>query len=379
MAVRDDSAGRRRVTLVTSSLDVGGASRVMTILANAWAAAGQQVTIIALDWVREPFFPLEPRVDVRHLDLLGTSTGPVAAVLKNLRRVVALRRSIRSSEPDVVVSFGDRTNVRCLLATIRQPWPVVVADRTAEQPMSGLAWRWLRRRTYRRADGFVLQTEAMTREVHGKLRDRVTVIPNPVPDLSDEPPGPRGAADGIHRVVGLGRLVPQKGFDTLIDAFAIVAARDPDAILEIWGAGPEEVGLRGRIRSLQLEGRVVLAGQTERPDEVLRSATVYVLSSRMEGFPNVLLEAMALGRPVVAVDCRFGPAEIVRHGVDGYLVPPGDTPALAEAIMAVLASPTLRTSLGARAIEVRTRFALEGIVERWDQLIAAVIRRRNVP
>ena len=368
---------RRRITLVASSLDVGGTSRVMTILANAWVAMGRPVAIVVLDWPRESFFPLDPRVEVRHLDLISESHGMLSAILNNLGRVRALRRHIGATRPEVVLSFGDRTNVRALLASIGAPWAITVADRTAAQPSSGRPWRWLRRSTYPRADALVIQTEAMTRELAPRLRARAVVIPNPVPDLPGEEPGSTPSRAAEHRVVALGRLVPQKGYDTLIDAFAAVAARDPLARLEIWGAGPEEDPLRRQIAALGLAGRAELAGQTDRPLDVLRSATVVALASRVEGFPNVLLEAMSLGRPVVAVDCRYGPAEIVRDGVDGFLVPPGDTAALADAISTVLDLPILQGSMGEAGREVRTRFGVEAIVARWDALIEAVAMRRG--
>ncbi|PVR98801.1 hypothetical protein C4663_23105, partial [Salmonella enterica subsp. enterica serovar Give] len=149
----------------------------------------------------------------------------------------------------------------------------------------------------------------------------------PVPDL--ETPNESSGVDGL--IVALGRLVPQKGFDLLIDAFALVGPQLPEARLEIWGAGPEEARLRAQIARLGLADRVSLPGQTTHAADVLSSATVVALSSRVEGFPNVLLEAMALGRPVVALDCRYGPAEIIRHGVDGLLVTSREPHALAGA------------------------------------------------
>jgi GalNAc-alpha-(1->4)-GalNAc-alpha-(1->3)-diNAcBac-PP-undecaprenol alpha-1,4-N-acetyl-D-galactosaminyltransferase len=368
--------GWRRLTLVASSLDVGGTSRVMTTLANAWVEAKRDVEIVALDWPRDPFFPLDRRVEVHHLDMIQASKGPISAVRNNLRRVSAMRQAIEATDPDVVLAFGDRANVRTLIATIWQPWPIVVSERTAAQPYSGRAWHWLRRLTYPRADSVVFQTAAMARDVYPRLGERVSVIPNPVPDLPPDAADVATSRIDERRAVALGRLVPQKGYDTLLSAFAIVAARDREARLQIWGAGPEEQRLHEQIVRLGLADRVELAGQTDHPADALRSATVVVLTSRVEGFPNVLLEAMALGRPVVAVDCRYGPAEIVRDGIDGYLVPPGDTAALADAIASVLASPTLQMSMSERALEVRSRFALEPILASWDELIDSVIARR---
>jgi glycosyltransferase involved in cell wall biosynthesis len=120
---------------------------------------------------------------------------------------------------------------------------------------------------------------------------------------------------------------------------------------------------------------VTLAGATRQPAAALARSEIFVLSSRIEGFPNVLIEAMALGRPVVAFDCTFGPAEIVRDGVDGLLVPVGDVDALAAAIVRLLGEPDTRAALGRRAVEVRERFALPAILDRWTGLVRASIRR----
>ena len=201
-----------RITFVISSVDVGGASRVMTTLANALAVAGRPVTILTLDWPRPSFFAMDPAVNVRHLDLLRSSTNFVSALWNNARRIVVMRRAIRASRPDVVISFMDRTSIVVLLAMIGCRVPVVVSDRTSQDPTSGRIWQTLRRVTYRRAAAIVLQTQAMARDIHPELRRLVTVIPNPIPDELDQPLDCRPAIrprEGL--VVALGRLVPQKG------------------------------------------------------------------------------------------------------------------------------------------------------------------------
>jgi glycosyltransferase involved in cell wall biosynthesis len=168
--------------------------------------------------------------------------------------------------------------------------------------------------------------------------------------------------------MGLGRLTPEKGFDLLIEAFARIAPAWPMARLVIWGEGDERARLEAIRARLDLVDRVELPGATRSPERELRSATIFVLSSRLEGLPMVLLEAMAVGRPVVACDCDYGPRDIIRPGVDGLLVPPEDVPALAEAIDGLLRDDERRGTLGRRAVEVRERFAIEAISDRWDAL-----------
>ena len=375
-AAEDRPAAHARVTFVVSALVVGGAERVLTALANGWAGRGSAVTIISLDSDElPPFFTIDPGVTTVRLDLQTDSANAAAAIMNNLRRLIRLRRAIRRTRPDVVISFMDRTNVLVLLATIDGRWPVIVADRTAGDPASGRSWRFLRRITYRRASAIVVQTEASGRVIDPWLRRRTIAIPNPV--LEPEPPlaaGPVGGEEP-HLVVALGRLVDQKGFDLLIEAFATVVRRVPDARLEIWGDGPEREALAAAIEARGLAEHVTLAGATRQPQAALARSEVFVLSSRIEGFPNVLIEAMALGRPVVAFDCTFGPAEIVRHGVDGLLVPVGDVDGLAAAVVRLLSEPETRTAMGQRAVEVRGRFAPGAILDRWMRLAQATSRR----
>jgi glycosyltransferase involved in cell wall biosynthesis len=282
--------------------------------------------------------------------------------------------AIGRTRPDVVISFMDRTNVLVLLATVGARRPVFVADRTAADPASGRIWRTLRRITYRRATAVVVQTEASAKALDERLRRRAVAIPNPV--LDEPADAATTAASGeSHLVVALGRLVPQKGFDLLIDAFASVVRDVPDARLEIWGDGPERASLAAAIERRGLGGCAILAGETRQPAAVLGRSEIFVLSSRIEGFPNVLIEAMALGRPVVAFDCTFGPAEIVRDGLDGLLVPAGDVDGLGAAIVRLLTEPETRVAIGRRAVEVRERFALPGILARWSELVDARVKR----
>jgi glycosyltransferase involved in cell wall biosynthesis len=368
----DDSAREKpvRVTFVISGLVVGGAERVLIALANEWVKVGRPVTIVTFDAPeRPPFFPVDPRIELRRLGLAGVSRGPIEAIANNLRRIVGLRRAIARTRPDAVVSFMGRTNVLTLLATIGQPWPIIVAERTSRDPQMRSGWRLLRRLAYRRAAAIVVQTQASARSIPADLRDRAVAIPNPVLDVPDRVGGPESAEGDPNLVVAIGRLVPQKGFDLLIGAFAGVVARLPRARLEIWGAGPSGGDLEAAIARASLGQSVTLCGETDDPAAVIRRSALLVLSSRVEGFPNVLLEAMALGRAVIAFDCPFGPAEIIRDGIDGRLVPAGDVVALTAATVALLSSPADRLAMGTRATDVRDRFALAAILAAWGDVV----------
>src|SRR5262249_25449025 len=153
-----------------------------------------------------------------------------------------------------------------------------------------------------------------------------------------------------------GRLVPSKGFDVLIDSFSRIAARHQEWNLVIAGKGPEQTALDAQVRRLGLGGRVKLAGWFADPSEALGSAGLFVMSSRYEGFPNALLEAMAAGLPVISFDCDSGPSEIIRDNVDGVLVPAGDVALLERAMERLMSDETERRRLGECARDVVRRF-----------------------
>ncbi len=399
-----------RVTCVIPALSVGGAERVLTALANRWVEMGWSVTLVTFAGPSDPaFYRPDPRVVEQRLDLFASSRSPLSAIPRNLGRLRRLRRSIAASAPDAVLSFMDRTNVLALLATVGQPWPVVVSERTNPSVSPGRAWALLRSIAYRRAARVVVQTASARDSMPARLREKVAVIPNPAlepgfadpadplsaaadssgpvpaaPAVGSAAPASSGTeaaavrsgttpdtdgADRADRVIALGRLVPAKGFDLLLRAFAGVHDAVPSARLEIWGDGPERRMLEDLVRELGLVGVARLPGETHDPAAALARGCVVALSSRHEGFPNVLLEAMMQGIPTVAFDCRFGPAEIIRDGVDGRLVPAGDVDALGAAMRQLLADSDERERMGIRAREVGERFSLETVGRAWDALL----------
>jgi glycosyltransferase involved in cell wall biosynthesis len=169
--------------------------------------------------------------------------------------------------------------------------------------------------------------------------------------------------------VGVGRLGVEKGFDLLIRAFAGIAGEHPRWRLTILGEGEERGALVAEIERSGLAGRVDLPGREADAAGVLRRSDLFVLSSRYEGFPNALCEAMACGLPVIAFDCHSGPAEIIRDGVDGVLVPAGNIDALSTAMARLIVDPEGRRRMGARATEVSDRFSVERIGSLWERIL----------
>jgi glycosyltransferase involved in cell wall biosynthesis len=219
-------------------------------------------------------------------------------------------------------------------------------------------------RHYPKLDLVSVLTERDAEDYRAVLGSRVRVVrvPNAVPD-----PGTRrtGAAKVV---VAAGRLARQKGFDLLIDAFAQVAHRYPDWQLHIYGGGEERGRLLAQILLLGLERQVRLMGYSANLSEQMSQAALYVMSSRVEGFPMVLLEAMSVGLPVVSFDCPNGPGDLVRQGTNGVLVRAGDVGGLADALCAVMADPGRRERMGEAARATAREYDIGRISHRWETL-----------
>ncbi len=363
----------RQLTLVIHALHTGGAERVLARMANHWAAAGDEVTLITLDAVESDTLQLHPQVGRIGLDAMRPATSRWQGVLNNLGRLWQLRRAIRQAGARPVISFTDKMNVLTLLACRGLAVDVVIAERSqpAHQTLSP-GWARLRRLTYPRCRALVVQTEAVAVACRALVGERpIYVIPNPaVPLAQPTPEFPAPRATGTRCVLCLGRLSREKGFDLLIRAFAQVAVQHGQWTLQIVGDGEQRSTLEDLIGELGLRGRVQLPGWSEQPGGLLQQADLFVLPSRYEGFPNVLLEAMASGLPVISFACDSGPSEIIRHDLDGLLIPPQDITALAAALDRLMSDATARERLGRRAVEVVARFAETAFYERWEQVLA---------
>lgn len=361
-----------RIAILASGLGAGGAEQVIAQLAHHWCGAGHGVDVITFDRPEDPIFHRLPEQVVLHR--LGGRSGfaGMAGRVFALRQV--LRRRAAAERPQVIVSFLTKNNLIAALATLGTPTRLVCAERNnPERQGTHPLWNLLLRLLYRRADAIVCQTEAVRRCFPAAVQGKLMTIANPVPA-----PDVARAAGEVKRVCAVGRLTQQKGFDLLITAFARVAPRWSDWRLDIWGDGPERAALEGQIRDLGLEGRVVLRGLSPRPRAWVAEAGIFVLSSRYEGFPNVLGEAMAAGLPVIAADCDFGPADMVEQGRSGILVPcqsRGESPGvLGEAIAGLIADPFTRSRMGAAAAEAMARFQPARILREWDEVLAQVLR-----
>lgn len=366
-----------RLTLIIHSLRAGGAERVMSTMANYWADKGWSVTLLTFTDNEEiPFYNLDPQVDFIPLGIARKSSSLFSSIKNNMHRINTLRTAILKSKPDAVISFMGQTNVVTLLATQNLNIPVIVSVRNNVQKQSNsIIWQNLQKWTYFLADRIVVQTQRLIFTIPSRLQKRSCVIPNPVqlPTKQSHKCLPYHGRQDEHCLIAVGRLEQQKGFDILLKAFSILKDDYPKWTLTILGEGTLRLDLMLLCQQLDIKDRVSFPGREKNIYQKLQNADIFVMSSRFEGFPNALCEAMACGLPVISADCPYGPREIIRDGIDGLLVPSENVLELASAMGQLMNDATQRNYLAQRATEITERFGVEKIMKQWEDMLRQII------
>ena len=304
------------------------------------------------------FYPLDERVNVVCLEPeSGKRFGTV-------QRVKKLHSLLKKNCPDVLVGMSPFMSAYAVFCTIGLRTAAVGTERA--NPFVLYADRkttFLRKTVSFLCKGFVCQTEKALSFFPASVRRKAAVIPNAVfnPLVFDTSvPNEREKV-----ITAVGRLDHNKAFDILLKAFAKVHAEYPDHGLTIYGDGPDRDALLSLADRLGVAQQFHLPGKI--PDAILSVArsVVFVLSSRSEGMPNALMEAMAAGVPCISTRCDMGPEELIRDGENGLLVPVDDPDALADAILRILHDDTLADELSCHALEIRETHSIRSVAALW--------------
>lgn len=360
-----------KIALIISSLARGGAEKILSLLANHWASHGHAVTIFTMTSPEaHPEYPLNDHITVKSLSIVKISTNPISAFLNNLHRITTIREALSSNNPDVIVSFGDQTNILCLLALTGVGIPIIVSERVDPRfhPIGRLRG-FLRKHLYGNAAALVVQCDEFASVFNASTRERAVIIENPIfPPLSTE--GGRSPASPP-TILSAGRLSRQKGMDVLIQAFALVHARHPDWRLLIFGEGEERQALERLTRQLKIDDKVKLPGKTDSLGMAMQETQIFALASRYEGQPNVLGEAMARGMAVVATDCP-ATTKMITDQQNGMLVSIEDIDSLSTALDRLMANESLRDFMGENATRITHLYDNKTVMSKWDALLQSI-------
>lgn len=352
-----------KALLMLPSFVAGGAERVLVIIANSLAERNIETTIVVYDTDSE-FYKLADNIKLVRLNMPEVKRGGYKKYYRMPYNVKIVRSVVREADPDVVISFSYITNVMALLACKKIGKKVVISERTDPVRYNRLQ-RLFMSLLYKKADGFVYQTNAIKRRYSDKygIKNSV-VIYNPV--TSDQI-GERSKKEKI--VLSVGRLIPEKNQELLIRAFA-TSEKLNEYSLHIYGDGPLKVQLQELIKNLNVENRVKLCGVELDPIKRHNEATVFALTSYVEGFPNVLIEAMANGIVCVASDIESGVVrEIIQDGENGYLFRNRDVEDLRNKLEKAVACSAENKRIEVNAVKVIDVMNVDHIVDKWIDYI----------
>jgi len=350
---------RDSIVLVIPTLRQGGAERVMSILAEQWAALRYDVHIVLL--AGGPlFYGISNSISVHDLGFNSKNKG--GRICSEIITLLKLRRLIVEIHPLFVLSFMEKYNSFTIIASACTGISVFVSDRSSPTRVFPWTTRLLRWFTYSFATGIIAQTEMAREHLNNRLMfmSNTCVIPNPVRESTV---ANKGVKENI--IISAGRLSPEKGHDHLIRAFSKM--RIDQWRLVILGDGPMRPVLKDMAIKLGVSDRFELPGAIDNVDHWLERASIFAFPSLSEGFPNALAEAMAAGLPCVSFDCDAGPRDIIQDGVNGFLIPVGDGDGLLMRIQQLIDDPSLRHRIGMAAKNASWRFNADQIAERYLQ------------
>lgn len=358
----------------------GGAARVAAILIDQWSRMGIDAYLTTFEPKGAPSaYEISPAVQRIQIGYFASAQNPLGMLSTNWGRIRELRNVLRAVRPQAVVSFLLEANVVAVMAAQGLNIPVYISERNHPAHLRLSApKRMIRRQLYPRASELCVQTTDIAKWFKEHLRIDCQVIPNPV-NAADSTLRPSSLETGrpgeTHRLLALGRLESQKGFDLLIKAFAMIAPEFPEWTLIIHGEGAERRALEEQINQLGLAKRAVLPGTTREPLAKLLAADIYVHPARFEGYPNALLEALVAARCVVATDCPGATREVLADGRYGLLARNEDVTGLAERLREAMGNAGLRERFSRLSHEAVRELTPSAIAQRWLDLIAGTLRK----
>ena len=351
-------------------LSGGGAERVVANLSNLFQADGNDVVLVNTYKTLNEYYVFN---NVKRVYLEKKCNENKSRFIKNIKRIKALRKIIKTEKPDVVLSFMLEPNFRTILATRGLKVKTIISVRNDPKIIySGKMGRWISKRLMPKADGCVFQTEEAKTFFPKKLQNKSTIILNAVKEEFFSIV--RKPIEG--NIISIGRLMPQKNYKLLIDAFNLIKNENPNTTLSIYGDGKIKEELLDYISLLNLQERVRLFGHVENVEQILSTADMFVLPSNFEGMPNVLMEALASGTPCISTDCPCGgPRYLIENNVNGLLVPVNNVEILARSMLSLLKDNSRKNKFSIEGKKKAASFKPDVIYLQWLNYIKEIMEK----
>lgn len=367
---------KKNIAIVVSAMNLGGAQRVVSILCDHWIKSGYEVSLIStFTGNKTNHYEVNKSVKLFYLAEYKFTFGNRS--LKLIFKLLQLRRIFKELETDVIISFLTRVNIASALATFGMKRKLVICERTWT-PFATLNknFYWFYRQLFANVARIIVQTDQSKNWLYENFSNsRVTVIPNPVsyplPIQKERSVSPFKLISKNKKIIlASGRLHKFKQFDLLLQAFSKIYHLYDNWDLVILGDGDERKSLQSRVNNFGIQARVHMPGSVGNISDWYNASDIFVLSSLVEGFPNVLLEAMAYGLPCISFDCNTGPREMIEHNKNGLLVAPAEkSEGLAAAIKKLIDNPDLRENISSKSRNIRDKFSINNIMNIWDDVL----------
>ena len=362
---------KKKIAFVIASLSHGGAERVISNLSNGLL---EKFEIVIITFAKAPpFYPLDARVKVvACCDVIETPTTIYQSLKLNYILTTRIYKILRKEGVNIVIGFITSANILAIIAARIYGIPSVISER--DNPLAGglpKFWLILKKLVYPFAHRIVLQTEGIKKVFEIRIKsEKITVLRNPIAseltNLRDE------NVKKENLILTVGRLDENKNQAEIIKAFGSIGLRT-DWKLLIIGDGHKKQELTDLIYSLNLTDNIEIISKVERIDKYYNKASIFVFTSKTEGFPNALLEAMHFGLPSISKDCNFGPSDLIDDGVNGYLVPINQEKVLEKRLTQLMNNPELRLKFSKKAQMTTENYKSEKVVAQWEELINSII------
>lgn len=342
----------KSIAIISPKLSHGGSERFSINISKGLSERGYKISLLTGPKEKQEY---EMPQNVQRAELLGKTNF--------LGDIKEIHKYLETNRIDICLAVGIYSNLIAAAANFKLKTKIVLLERNAPK-QDRLSWksRLLRKLLYIRGDAFVFQTPDALSFYSSFIQKKGVVIANP---LKEGLPNRGGKANT--EIVAVGRLEKQKNYPMLLKAMKIVTEKNSDYILRIFGEGPCRNEVISMIEALDLKDKVILEGFCDNVHEKIVNSDIFVMSSDYEGLPNALMEAMAMGFPVVATDCPCGgPRMLIDNGENGILVPVNNSQALSAAIIKLIQNPLKKEQIGAKARQTMAQYTLKNIMDKWE-------------
>jgi GalNAc-alpha-(1->4)-GalNAc-alpha-(1->3)-diNAcBac-PP-undecaprenol alpha-1,4-N-acetyl-D-galactosaminyltransferase len=341
----------------------GGGERVALNLADGFSKYfSYETEVVSIQKISEPLpFALPNNVSARSVGLDLHSANWAGKIYSRIRAFLCVPDEVASDKANIVFGIGTFPNL--ILSVLGKSSVKRVGCEHSWHGAPSFYWKVLRQILYPRLDALVTLTEAAKKDARG-LNSKIHVIPNSSP--FDNPPK---ANLYSNRILAIGRLDDGKGFDDLIKAFSIIAKKCPDWSVEIFGEGPSEPSLKKQVKALDLSNQIKINHPTREIEKEYQNASFLALTSKHEGLPMVLIEALCFGLPAVAFDCSHGPREIIKDGETGFLVQLGNINQLVDRMSDLIFNAERREQMSENSLRHAKKFSQRSICQQWKDFI----------